>query len=90
MVDDWNSFEDVGWQKKIFVTDSDDFNFRSGPEGNGKHFGSCFWLVVLEMWLILLSAPSIHMPTKSLERILMTGCLMGGCIIIGSFVVSFE
>lgn len=44
-----------------------------------------FWETVIEMWNIMLSAPSNQMPHHNVERILLTFCLLANLNIIGIF-----
>lgn len=44
-----------------------------------------FLETIIEMWNIMLAAPSNLLPSHNVERILMTFCLMANLIIIGTF-----
>lgn len=47
-----------------------------------------FTRIFLETWLILLSGPSIHLPTRWRERVFMATCLCSSLVFSGSFQVS--
>ena len=43
------------------------------------------WEVVIEMWNIMLAAPSIHLPVQTVERVFMIFCLLANLNILGIF-----
>lgn len=56
-----------------------------GKETSNMVFGRQFANVVIEMWNIMLAAPSNSLPIRNVERVLMTFCLMANLIVIGTF-----
>lgn len=57
---------------------------KRSPSNVNDKFGTVF----IEMWVIMLSGPSLHLPKRFRERILITGCILANVIIAGSFQVN--
>lgn len=41
--------------------------------------------LIIEMWNIMFAAPSYYLPTRGIERILLTACLLANLILMGTF-----
>lgn len=41
--------------------------------------------IIIEMWNIMFAMPSNNLPIRTIERLLMTACLLANLIIMGTF-----